>query len=100
MEKCVQCKRIKKNKDTWKIYFARFHEVEIQHHVCPQCSVLSFPKYYILYEDTKNNNGDTEKNFIDRNYLIAISKKIKELSDGMKYRISKRFSSSNFSDSR
>lgn len=46
MENCTQCKKIKSRNSKWKNYIARYHDVEIRHSVCPQCSELSFPKLY------------------------------------------------------
>lgn len=62
MEKCTQCKKTEPRRGLWKRYVSRYHDVEIQHYICPQCSVLSFPRFYILHEDTVHNNRDTQGN--------------------------------------
>ncbi len=77
MEICVQCKKIKKNEDLWKTFVARYHDVEIKHHVCPQCSTSSFPETYKVYEDANYDKGGIDKNFMDRNYPIAMLHKLK-----------------------
>ena len=73
MEKCVQCKKLKDSEAAWKCYFARYHEVEIQHYVCPQCSILSFPKFYRLHEDRADNIENDS--FGIKDYLISIFNK-------------------------
>ncbi len=54
METCTQCKKTKTRNSEWRNYVARYHEVEIWHSVCPQCSELSFPKFYEVHEDKPN----------------------------------------------
>jgi hypothetical protein len=72
MEQCAQCKKIRSRGAQWETYVARYHEVEIQHSVCPQCSVLSFPKFYRLYEKMADNNTNIKNDSLGmKNYLIA-----------------------------
>jgi len=54
MENCSQCKKTNSQNSRWKNYVARYHDVEIRHSVCPQCSELSFPKLYKVHEDKAN----------------------------------------------
>ena len=51
MIKCAHCHKIRSDKKPWKSVFARYHEVEIIHFVCPQCYALPFPRLYRLYEN-------------------------------------------------
>jgi len=72
MEQCTQCKKTKNREAKWRTYVARYHEVEIQHSICPQCSVLSFPKFYRLHENMADNHKNIGNESLGmKNYLIA-----------------------------
>jgi hypothetical protein len=82
MEKCIHCHKVRNGPNNWRHFLATYHEVELQHAVCPQCSIPLFPKFYRVQEFSSQGtvNGTLTKNFFDRfsptAHLKTLSSKI------------------------